>query len=163
MSLAKVLSIIVIFPKNQLSASWIFPFYFFGLCFIYVYSDLQYFLLLPLCFVFLFLEPLSIWLVFFLFFFSVIFFLVFDLFLPNWLLFPMLNRWYRKGLISIFPILGENISIFHAQIWGVSKVFSYTFLTWKQFHSIHNFLIGFVCNQSCYHFTIFLSMEWENF
>ena len=100
---------------------------------------------------------------FFLFFFSVIFFLVFDLFLPNWLLFPMLNRWYSKDLISILSILGENVSIFHAQIWGVSKVFSYTFLTWKQFHSIHNFLIGFVCNQSCYHFTIFLSMEWENF
>ena len=43
------------------------------------------------------------------------------------------------------------------------KVFSYTFLTWKQFHIIHNFLIGFVCNQSFYHFTIFLSVEWEKF
>ena len=53
---------------------------------------------------------------FFLFFFSVIFFLVFDLFLPNWLLFPMLNRWYSKDLISILSILGENVSIFHAQI-----------------------------------------------
>lgn len=31
----------------------------------------------------------------------------------------MLNRWCSKGLISILPILGENISIFHAQIGGV--------------------------------------------